>query len=492
MNRRPTSALLFFALILSAAGGARAGECNWWPFWVGETDATGAQTEWQAIGPLLFKKQKEDGSVSGGFRPFYLRRHMPAERLSEASLLYPIYIQRKTAEVHSWSVFSLINRSRPADAAAAEPEPDAFDVWPVYFSRATGSSATSYQGVFPFAGTIKHRFGYDQLDWTVFPLYWRSERAGVVTISTPWPFLKRSAGNGHHGFAFWPLFGRGEKPGAYRNRYFLWPLIYKNESALAEAEPDIKEGFLPFYTKQKNSELVSESFLWPFFGYTDRQAPKRYHEVRYFWPLLVQGRGDARYVNRWGPFYTRSIIKGVDKTWIGWPLIRHQDWSEESVQRIRTQFLFFLFWSEQQRSLANASLPPANRTHLWPLLSAWDNGAGRRQVQLLSPLEVFFPANERIRQLYSPLFALYRHDQRPGGDVRTSLFWNAISWRRNPQQREFHLGPLFSTESSASGRRIALGNGVIGFRRGAEQGRWRVFLFDYSPLVVHHSQSTSR
>jgi hypothetical protein len=485
MNRRPTIALLLFALILSAAGGARAGERNLWPFWVGQTDAAGNWQEWQAAGPLIFKQRAPDGSVSGGLRPIYLWDEADAGQVRTAAVLYPIYHQKETAELRSWTVFNLINRAGPGWAPAGGREPEAFDVWPFYFSRATGSPAASYQGFFPVAGTIKRRFGYDRLTWAIFPLYWRSERAGVVTTSTPWPFIQHSAGNGHHGFALWPLHGRDEKPGAYRHRYYLWPLLYKNETRLSEPASAVQEGFLPFYAREKNAELVSEIFLWPFFGYTNRVAPKRYHEVRYFWPLLVQGRGDERHVNRWSPFYTHSIIKGVDKTWVGWPLIRHQDWSDESVRRTRTQFLFFLYWSEQQRSLANPSLPPAAKIHLWPLLSVWNNGAGRRQAQFPSPLEVFFPANDKIRQLYSPLFALYRFDQRAAGDVRTSLLWNAITWRRNQQQREFHLGPLFSTESSATGRRIALGNGVIGFRREGKRGRWWMFLFDFSPHSEH-------
>jgi hypothetical protein len=492
MHRRPTNALLLFALLLSAAGGARAGERNLWPFWVGQADAASRVQSWQAVGPLLFLSPAFEGGINHGFRPFYLRHDAATGVIAESTFLYPIFMKRQTGHTRTWSVFNLINHSGPVNASTSLDEPESFDVWPLYFSRNTGSPESSYQGLFPIAGTVRNRFGYDRLNWALFPLYWRSERAGVVTTSTPWPFLKRSEGNGHHGFALWPLFGRGEKPGVYRHRYYLWPLIYKNESDRSGSEPAVHEGFLPFYTREKSAEMVSEIFLWPFFGYTDRLAPKRYHEVRYFWPLLVQGRGDERHVNRWGPFYTHSIIKGVDKTWVGWPLIRHQDWSDENVRRTRTQFLIFLYWSEQQRSLANPSRPPAAKIHLWPLLSVWNNGAGRRQAQFPSPLEVFFPANDKIRPLYSPLFALYRFDQRAAGDVRTSLLWNAITWRRNPQQRELHLGPLFSSESSATGRRIALGNGVIGFRREGERGRWRMFLFDFSPHSEYSAASQSR
>jgi hypothetical protein len=490
MNLRLTRALLALALITGATGGALAGESNFWPFWVGQTDAAGKVQEWQAVGPLVFKKYGPETVESGGVRPLYLWKRTPAEALQESTVLYPIFSQRASTGNRSWTVFNLINRSRPPGLGVTDRDPSTFDVWPVYFSRETGSSETSYKAVFPIHGTIKRRLGYDRLDWTLFPLYARSEKGGVISTSTPWPFLKHSEGNGHHGRAFWPLYGQAEKPGDYRKRYILWPLMYRNETHLADPVPTVKEGFLPFYTREKSAEAVSESYLWPFFGYTDRQAPKRYHEVRYLWPLLVQGRGEERHVNRWGPFYTHSVVKGVDKTWVGWPLIRQQQWRDGDLDRTRNQLLFFVFWSEHQRSVARPDLPAASRTHFWPLLTVWDNGAGRLQVQFPSPLDVFFPENDRIRQLYGPLFAIYRLDQRAPGEVRRSVLWNAITWYRSPQRSEFHFGPLFSAETGPSGRRLAIGNGLIGLRRSPTRG-WRFFLFDFSRSKEQPAPSTT-
>jgi hypothetical protein len=98
------------------------------------------------------------------------------------------------------------------------------------------------------------------------------------------------------------------------------------------------------------------------------------------------------------------------------------------------------------------------KRHLWPLFSQWDNGAGQRQFQLLSPLEVFFPNSDPIRQVYTPLFALYRYDQRAPGDTRHSFLWSLISWRNSPEEKEFHLGPL-------------------GWRRDADYPQGRFFFF---------------
>lgn len=478
MNLRLTSVWLALALILGAGGRAWAGEINFWPFWVGQTDETGRVREWQAVGPLIFSRPQVAGADYGGFRPIYLRKSEPAERLTESMVLYPFYLRRESAGVRSWSVFNLINHAETDDRDAGQ-RTRSFDLWPVYFSRDTGYADTSYRAVFPIHGTIKRRLLFDRLDWTLFPLYGRSVKGEVTSTSTPWPFIRRRTGNGHTGFAVWPLFGHAEKAGSYRHRYVLWPLIYRQESRLSDPTPALKEGFLPFYARERDADAVSESYVWPFFGYTDRHAPQPYHEVRYLWPLFVQGRGETRHINRWAPFYTYSRIKGVEKTWLGWPLIRHQEWNDGSLHRSRSQLLFFVFWSEQQRSLARPDAPAASRTHFWPLLTVWDNGAGRVQAQFPSPLDVFFPGNDRIRQLYNPLFALYRLDQSRTGEVKETFLWNAISRYRSPERRAFHLGPLFSSETGPRGSRLALGAGLIGLKRAPGRG-WRLFLFDFS------------
>ncbi len=488
MNIRLTSAWLALALILGASGGARAGEINYWPFWVGHTDATGEVREWQAVGPLVFSRKQATGPAYDGFRPFYLQKSDPAENVRESMVLYPFYLRRESAGLRTWTVFNLINHAEPIAGDAGRAR--SFDVWPVYFSRDTGNAETSYRAVFPFHGTIKRRLVFDRLDWTLFPLYGRSVKGDVISTSTPWPFIRRREGNGHTGFAVWPLFGRAEKAGSYRHRYFLWPLLYRQESRLSDPTPTLKEGFLPFYARERDADGVSESYLWPLFGYTDRKTPQPYHEVRFLWPLFVQGRGETRHVNRWAPFYTYSRIKGVEKTWFGWPLIRHQEWNDGALHRSRSQLLFFVFWSEHQRSLAQPDAPAASRTHFWPLLTVWDNGAGRVQAQFPSPLDVFFPGNDRIRQLYNPLFALYRLDQSRTGEVKETFLWNAISHYRSPERRAFHLGPLFSSESDASGSRLALGAGLIGLKRAPGRG-WRLFLFDFSRPGSQSARPTS-
>ncbi|HWA08185.1 MAG TPA: hypothetical protein VG838_01830 [Opitutaceae bacterium] len=473
-------ACLGFAAALAAPARAQAErEHNLWPVRVSQLDASGATLSWQGAGPLIFRQPMEDGVTGDGFRPFYLRKRDGSGALTETSFLYPVFVYRADGESYRWSVVQLINFTHPKEGAPTERNDAGFDVWPFYFSRRTDSPETTYHALFPVFGTMKQRLFNDRISWVLFPAYFRTERRGVVSSFYPWPFLRTIHGDGNSGFALWPLFGWRSKPGSDRSEYYLWPLIYNSVTHLDEPVPKHSFGVLPFYASEHSADAVGETYVWPFFGYEHRTAPYHYDETRYFWPLFLQGRGD-RYYNRWAPFYTHSIVNGVDKTWVIWPLFRQQTWAEENIVQTRTQFFFFLYWSLVQRRANHPEVAPASKTHVWPFVSIWDNGAGRRQLQVLSPIEVFFPHNDNMRVLWSPLFALYRYDRSAPGTVRQSVLFDLVTWRREPERHEFHLGPIVRVVSTAASGRITLFGGLLGFNRSAAGSRWRPFWFDFS------------
>jgi len=470
--------------------GARAREYNAWPFWVGQTAGETAEPveSWTAAGPLLFHgvlpASDAPEQTVGGLRPLYVQKANDPQGKIDTYILYPLFTYHSSPDGYRWSLVSLINHYHDssggtANSGTSQAEPQGFDLWPVYFSRQTDDPATSYHAVFPIYGSVVKRFGEDRMTWVIFPLYARFEKRNVTTTTTPWPFIKVLRGEGNHGFAFWPLFGWRAKAGAYREQFYLWPFFYKDEHALWQAEPDEKLGVLPFYASETSAAVTSETYLWPFFGYTDRTAPVHYHETRYFWPFFVQGRGDAIYVNRWGPFYTHSIRRGVDKTWVLWPFWRHQTWTDSGLNQTRNQFLWFFYHSTEQRSARNPALASARKTHLWPLVSVWDNGAGRKQVQVLSLFAALFPSNEPIQLTWDPLFSLYRYERESPGDTRHTVFWNFISYHHTPGQREFHLGPIVSVESGTAANRVALGGGLLGLKRETPGSHWQFFAFEF-------------
>lgn len=498
------------ALILGLSGGRAAPEGkslrwedNAWPFWVGQwrMDASSGPSpeleSWTAAGPLAFRRSARDGRPEvAGVRPLWIEQRRDGGAARSTWVLHPLLSTRRERDgVAAGSVFELITwRSVPSEepakgtggaGAAAEPW-RAFDVWPVYFSRATGDPATSYQAWFPVRGSIVNRFGQDRLSWVLFPLYARFEKRGTVTTAAPWPLLRWSEGGGQSGFALWPVYGETRRDDGGSERFALWPLVYHRETPVAgdPAAREISRGFLPFYASDAAPGYRSETWLWPFFGYVERTAPVPYRANNILWPLWVQGRGEERFVNRWAPFYSHSMIKGTEKRWVLWPLWRRQRWPDGGIEQTRTQVLFALYHDTVQRSRTTPSLAPARKRHLWPLLSEWDDGAGRRQVQVLSPLEVFLPHSDEVRHAWSPLFSVYRYDRQKDGTSRHSLLWDGLTYRSTPdaREREWHFGPLLGFASRPDVGRLALLRGVLGLKRGPVGTGWRLFVGDFQPV----------
>src|ERR1700678_1914814 len=363
---------------------AQAYEVNEWPARVIQRDVSGETQSWSAVGPLFFSEPiaGPDAGHASGFRPFYVR--LEIGETDKTDFLYPVYFQRQYPDNYKWSILNLINGEGidSKTTKAGGPLDRHFDVWPFYFSHVTGDPVDTYHALLPFYGTIKYRLYCDRIFWAPFPLYVEIERKGTKVTGVPWPIIQVYRG-AENGFAIWPLFGSTKGPDPARHFYCLWPLVWNNTlergpDAPADSAPGTEMGFLPFYTRETAPGYLNENYAWPFVGHTEQTVPYRYSEKRYFWPFLVQGRGDDRLVNRWGPFYTHSDIKGTDSKWVGWPFWHRTTWVESDIAESKTQFFYFFYFSLDERSVSRPLAAPAYKRHIWPLLSAWDNGAGSR------------------------------------------------------------------------------------------------------------------
>jgi hypothetical protein len=438
---------------------ASAYEVNAWPAFVLQKDSSGVTESWEAVGPLFFSGPTPgpEAGYAYGFRPIYVKDS--SGESVRTDILYPLFLYRKYPDHYKWSILNLIN-GEGVDARVTKeggPTDRHFDIWPIYFSHETADPVDTYHALLPIYGHIKYRLGFDQIFWAPFPLFVQTEKRATKETYVPWPIVRIYKG-AEHGFALWPLFGVTEGPYPAHHAYYLWPLIWNNTleprpEAPEGSAPGTEFGVLPVYTRETGPGYLSENWVWPFFGHTEHTIPYRYSEQRYFWPFFVQGAGDRRLVNRWGPFYTHSNIKGTDSTWVGWPFWHQTTWADDDIRETKTQFFYFLYWCLDEKSESRPKAPHAYKRHVWPLYSSWDNGAGSRQLQIPSPFEVFFPDNPEMRANWTPLLALCRHDHRPTGETRTSLLWGAVTWRHDASRElaEFHIGPLLGMRREGGG-----------------------------------------
>jgi hypothetical protein len=463
--------LLWLCLGPFWATAASALEVNYWPFFTGQQEeATGDFDRWQAFGPFVFGRHTEGASATG-VRPLWVRiDDLERDRMG-VHVLYPLFNYRSNPQGVSWDIFNLLRFDRfgPEEAENVRTA----HLFPILFFRQDPDRPErSYFGIFPIAGTAQNQLGYTRLMWFPFP-FMRLERGEVTTVAMPWPFLRFVQGPGVSGYHIWPLYGSVAHEGRFERRYWLWPLGYRVRNELWKEQPFEAFGFLPFYAQSVSETAESRSFIWPFFGYTDSRSPE-YFETRYFWPFVVQRRGES-YVNRWAPFYSRSVRSGVEKRWIAWPIYREESRIERDLLHEKTQVLYFLYWNLRQSDPVNEERPAAVKRHVWPFFSYWDNGADRRQVQVLNPFEVFYPQNDIMRVIYTPLFALYRFDRQDEATTRNSLIFDFVTWGRTTETSHFHVGPLVQTSAEDEGRRWEVLKGLVGYDGTAERRRVRLF-----------------
>lgn len=452
------SKAIICALILQGLSvKALADWVNFWPLWVAEhTECGRFLNKENTLGPLIEQKFTDCEHVAA-LRPIGLHIDDYCCNQKFDYFLYPLFSHTTSQCGSNWNMFGLVS-------GCSSNERTKYTVFPFLFVNQTCDPCTSYGAFFPIGGTIRNYFGMDTIKWAFFPLYLGLEQKCTIRHAFPWPFIRWQTGPDSGGGALWPLAGYFWRGCDYEHAYLLWPLIYKRWDHLDAPVPSYRIGFLPFFAYENSARREMTTIIWPFFSHVIMHD-RNYVEDQFLWPFFVQGRGECEYVNRCAPFYSHSIRRGIDKRWFLWPLLKIQQWEERGVCVKREQLLYFLFWKQRQWCLSNPCAPEAKKMHLWPFYSYWDNGAGQKQFQFLSPLEVFFPTNRAVRNAYTPFFAIFRHEQIQPGHTRQSILFDLIASECTPCSQHFCIGPLFEMERSPCRSGFEILKGLLGFKK---------------------------
>ncbi|MEX0323483.1 MAG: hypothetical protein AB3N63_15075 [Puniceicoccaceae bacterium] len=423
------------AALLTCFTQLTAREGNLWPFRTEIADSpVGRNDHVGHLGPIISITEKPNRQILS-IRPFYTHFEYTDTGTSSSHFVYPFVNWHDQGEVQFGNVLNLIQYRRNQAS-----EESFFQAFPFVFRYKAQEPEDSYFAVWPIGGTLKNRLFRDRITFAAWPLFVQTEKGDETRTHIPYPFVQMLDGPKSRGFGLWPIYGHFERDNDYDHTWAAWPFFYNLKDDLDKQEPYVRFGALPFYARETASGLKSETWAWPFFGYTREWEPRvKYSENRYLWPFLVQGRGEEKYVNRWMPFYTHETRPGKAKRWYMWPFLKTEKFKEPGIVRDRTSLLYFLYRDEKQ----HFSGTTARLTTVWPLLGYWNDGRGNRQMQMPDPFTVFFPRNEKVKENWSPLFALYRFDERME-NKRHSVLWDFIVWEKEADRLEaLYVGPVF-------------------------------------------------
>lgn len=434
--------------------GLRAELINFWPAYVVEENSVHGRPDFGAsMGPIFADIRLQDRKILS-IRPLWTRFSYENTDSSHWHVLYPVANWYERPGVSYGHVLNLIRYRHQEETSMVQ-----FEVFPFFFYRDGDQVPKRTLALWPVAGVIHNRLFRDEIAFAAWPLLVRTRKGDETRVHFPYPFLRYHYGPHSSGFGIWPLFGKFQRENDYANWWALWPVLYSYKDKLDREQPRVRLGAWPFYHHESDAGMHSHNWVWPFFGYTREYDPRPvYSENRYFFPFLVQGRGDEKYINRWLPLFSDESSPGYSKQWYLWPLLKREKRQDGAVVRDITTLLYF-FARHEVQDLGDTK---ARLGTVWPLFSFWDDGRGRSQLQALDPLTIFFPSNQVIKQNWSPLFAVYRWDQR-GDNRRHSLLWDLITLELDPEQgNRFTFGPLLDWKTGGSGIEWSLLKGLLG------------------------------
>lgn len=434
---------LAFLVGLLAGAGTRMAAAEWTagPF-AHEfklTLAAGTREEW--LGPLYYHEITE-GQTTWALPPFFASTAYPDVPAQEYDFLYPLFTYDRFGAEYRWQVLQLLSFS--GGQSQEEKVTDKLTLFPFYFRSRSPDSDHNYTALAPIWGTLKGRFFRDEITLRLFPLYSRTIKKDIVTENYLFPIFHLRHGTQLDGWQVWPLVGHEHRdpftgtnyldlpqftPG-HDSRFIAWPFFLESRSGIGTTNPVHQQAFLPFYSRYRSPQRDSSTYLWPFFTFTDDRA-KQYQEWGAPWPLIGFARGPGKHMDRVWPFYSHATNAVLTSDFVLWPIYKFNRAQAAPLDRERLRILFFLYSDLAEKNIVSGE--SKTRQDLWPLYTQRKERDGRERFQLFAPLEPIVPNNKSFERSWSPLWAVFLHEQNPRTGVESrSLLWNLWRFDRTP------------------------------------------------------------
>ncbi|MEK7706628.1 MAG: hypothetical protein AAB380_01350 [Verrucomicrobiota bacterium] len=246
-------------------------------------------------------------------------------------------------------------------------------------------------------------------------------------------------------------FGETEVIGGHDKFFALWPIYFNSALAIGTENPQKEFGILPLYNSVRSPNRDSTGVLWPFFTWIDDRE-KKYREWEGPWPLVVVARGEGKTTTRFLPFFSRASNTNLVSNSYLWPVYKYNRIQSSPLVRERTRILFFLFSAVNEKNTETGAAH--ERTDFWPLFTHRRDFNGNTRLQLLAPIEPILPNNKSVERNWSPLWSVWRAEKNPKtGNTSQSLLWNLYRRETSPASKKCSLlFGLFKYQSDAKAK----------------------------------------
>jgi hypothetical protein len=469
--RAITSIAALILLLLLPLTGAAEEVLNLGPLLYIDRDEASGTKSVDALGPFISYKKTPD-TVEYGFRPVFYNYHDYAKDRSGFDFLYPLMTHRT---FEGDTKFQLIEYlfSYNSDLRPSGFREYSYMLFPFVFGRKDEDPKNSYFALFPVYGKIRHKFGKDEINFFLFPLFLQTREEGATNNNFLWPFIGAYSGGGVTGGRFWPLYGTKEKEGDFEDEFALWP-IYMHRERDFYGEKLSSTAVLPFYYGTDAPGRKQRTYLWPFVNVID----DRNRDVKRWdipWPFITFSRGSV-HTNRVFPFYSRRLEDDYETGFLMWPALGYKKYVFKDYMRTKRTFALFILKDTTDTPL-NERGRSAKSVHFWPLFSYRTTPDGVSTMHFLSLIETFLPDNPPRERNWSPFwqFAVWRMDAE--GNQTSSILWNTIRTERTKDRVKFELRPIIpviSFEKSEERSKFYLLGGLLGYKITPEKKTLRI------------------
>ena len=186
------------------------------------------------------------------------------------------------------------------------------------------------------------------------------------------------------------------------------------------------------------------------------------------WPLVRVTKGEKYHGLKILPFYSDETMDVNRQRWYLWPIYKIEEMNTDLIQRRRDRVLFFLYSDTRESKWETGG--SMRRINFWPLFG-YHRKDGVSLLHVFSLLEPFFPGNESIERLWSPLWRIYQQKWDQQGNQAISLLWNLFWSERQGDMIAWELFPLVEYQKeSPESKRLRFLKGLISYRVD-EQGK---------------------
>lgn len=466
--------LLFLAVLwhIAPASGANASVTTMWPFLDYRASESVDYQSLHLAGPFM-KYETKGPETEYTLRPLFYRS-VDDDGVSQTDVLYPVFGHKREKGSSSFHILHLLNYDFGERESGSRNRTYLFPFL-FYGEEEQGQ----YAAFFPFYGKLYNWLGKDRISFTLFPLYSQTVKDGTQVDNYLWPFFARIKGENESGFKLWPIYGQSSKRGVYQKKFFLWPIFFSESTGLNTKNPVEMRAAWPFYLSKESVESSYQAILWPFFSKTVNRV-KDYEVLNAPWPLVRITRGEKYHGLKVLPFFSDETLDVKRERWYLWPLYKIEEMSTELVERRRDRVFFFLYSDTKEDKWETGG--SKRRIDLWPLFG-YQRVNGVSHLHVLSLVEPFFPENQSIERLWSPLWRIYQQKWDEQGNQVVSLLWNLYWHEKRGNMLAWELFPLFSYRKESTEKKdFSFLKGLVRYRKD-ESGKELNFL--YLPWGIH-------